>query len=90
VPERRKTAAAVREELFAWMGKRGYGFIRSEANMVMVDGRRPGRALVAALLAEKVAVGRTWPELPTHVRVTIGTAEEMAKFRTAFERVMAS
>ena len=26
--------------------------------------------------------------LPTHVRVTIGTAAEMEKFKTAFERVV--
>jgi len=28
--------------------------------------------------------------LPNHVRVTIGTGEEMARFKAAFERVMAS
>ena len=32
--------------------------------------------------------GRTWPALPNHVRVTIGTHDEMAKFKTAFESVM--
>lgn len=90
VSERRKVVADIREELFAWLDKKGYAFIPSEANMVMIDGRRPGREIATAMLQHKIAVGRTWPSLPQHVRVTVGTREEMAKFRTAFERVMES
>jgi histidinol-phosphate aminotransferase len=90
VPDRRKSASDVREDLFAWLGKKKYGFIPSEANMVMIDCTRPGRELIAPMLAEKVAIGRTWPALPTHVRVTIGTQEEMTKFKAAFEKVMGS
>jgi histidinol-phosphate aminotransferase len=40
------------------------------------------------MMREKVAIGRTWPSLPKHVRVSIGTKDEMAKFREAFGRVM--
>jgi histidinol-phosphate aminotransferase len=90
VPDRRKAATEVREDLFAWLKKKKYGFIPSEANMVMIESKKPGKELAAAMLAEKVAIGRTWPELPTHVRVTIGTQEEMTKFKTAFEKVMNS
>ena len=35
-----------------------------------------------------VLIGRPWPVWPTHVRITVGTAEEMARFRTAFQAVM--
>jgi histidinol-phosphate aminotransferase len=90
VPERSKAAAEVRDDLFAWLKKKGYGFIPSEANMVLIDGKRPGKELSAVMLASKVAIGRTWPALPTHVRVTIGTADEMTKFKAAFEKVMDS
>jgi histidinol-phosphate aminotransferase len=90
VPRRRKLMADVREDLFGWLDRKGYPFIPSEANMVLVDGRRPGRELVAALLEHKVAIGRSWPSLPNHARVTIGTREEMARFKAAFERVMDS
>jgi histidinol-phosphate aminotransferase len=90
VPERRKIVAEIREDLFAWMTKKGYAFIPSEANMVMIDGKRPGREIAAALLKHKVAIGRSWAALPNHVRVTIGTRDEMAKFKAAFERVMDS
>jgi histidinol-phosphate aminotransferase len=88
VADRRKRVAEIREDLFAWMSKKGYGFIPSEANMVLVDGQRPGKQLTQDLLKYKVAVGRSWPSLPNHIRVTIGTRDEMAAFRSALERVM--
>ena len=70
------------------MHKKGYAFIPSEANMIMVDSKRPGRQMAQAMLAQKVAIGRAWPSLPNHVRVTIGTRDEMSIFKTAFDRVM--
>ena len=77
-----------REETVEWLDKKGYAVLPSEANMIMVDVRRPGRAFGMAMLKEKVAIGRTWPSMPNHVRVSIGTREEMAKFRAAFAKVM--
>jgi histidinol-phosphate aminotransferase len=88
VAARRKLLADVREDLFAWLEKRKYDFIRSDANMVMIDTKRPGKDTAAAMLEHKVAIGRSWAAMPNHVRVTIGTREDMAKFKTAFERVM--
>src|SRR5439155_14348204 len=54
VPERRKIVADIRTDLFAWLDKKGYAFIPSEANMVMIDGKRPGQATAAALLQHKI------------------------------------
>jgi histidinol-phosphate aminotransferase len=90
VPDRRKALTDVREDLFAWLHKKGYAFIPSEANMVLIDGKRPGRETAEAMLKHKVAIGRSWAALPNHVRVTIGTRDEMAKFKAAFEQVMGS
>ena len=87
VPQRRKALAEVRADLCAWLDKKGHAYIPSEANMVLIDGKRPGREVAAAMLRHKVAIGRAWPSLPTHVRVTVGTRDEMAKFKAAFERV---
>ena len=67
---------------------KGYGYIPSEANMLLIDGKRPGKETAQAMLEHKVAIGRSWPSMPNHVRVTIGTRDEMAKFKKAFERVM--
>jgi histidinol-phosphate aminotransferase len=90
VADRRKIMAGIRADLFAWLDKKGYGYIPSDANMVLIDGKRPGKEVAAAMLERKVAIGRSWTALPNHVRVTIGTREEMAKFKDAFERVMES
>ncbi len=90
IPERRKTLTEIREDLCAWLDKLGIAYIPSEANMVMIDVKRPGRQVAEAMLKQKVAIGRAWPSLPTHVRVTIGTRDEMMKFRAAFQQVMAA
>jgi histidinol-phosphate/aromatic aminotransferase/cobyric acid decarboxylase-like protein len=42
-----------------------------------------------AMRKQKVYIGRVWPSWPTYVRVTVGTAEEMEKFKAAFLKVMA-
>jgi histidinol-phosphate aminotransferase len=88
VPTRRKIIADTREETVEWLEKKGYSVMPSEANMILIDVHRPGRAFGMAMLKEKVAIGRTWPSMPNHVRVSIGTREEMAKFREAFAKVM--
>jgi histidinol-phosphate aminotransferase len=88
VPKRRKIIADIREENVEWLEKNGHHVLPTEANMIMVDVRRPGMEFGQAMLKEKVAIGRTWPSFPNHVRVTIGTREEMACFRAAFARVM--
>jgi histidinol-phosphate/aromatic aminotransferase/cobyric acid decarboxylase-like protein len=91
VPERRKALADIREDLCAWLDKKAYAFIPSEANMILIDSKRPGRETAEAMLKQhKVAIGRSWEALPHHVRVTIGTRDEMARFKAAFERVMDS
>ena len=88
VESRRKLIADAREETAGWLEKKGFTVLPSEANMLMFDARRPSRRVFEALLAEKVVVGRPWASVPTHVRVTVGTREEMAAFRAALGRVM--
>jgi histidinol-phosphate aminotransferase len=88
IEKRRQIIGQVREETAEWLEKKGFAVIPSEANMIMVDVRRPGREVFNALLKENVVIGRTWQSMPNHVRVSIGTAGEMAKFRAAFGRVM--
>jgi len=80
VPERRKTMTAIRRETLAFLGAHKIETVPSEANMFMMNVKRPGREFITAMLGEKVAVGRVWPSWPTWVRVTVGTKEEMARF----------
>ena len=88
VESRRKIIADIRDETAGFLDKKGFAFLPSEANMLMIDVRKPGRQVFDALIKEKVAIGRSWPSMPNHVRISIGTRDEMAKFRSAFAKVM--
>ncbi len=89
VPTRRKLIAEERQSVFDFMDRHGFSHVPSASNKFMVDVGRPGEEFILAMRAEKVYVGRVWPSWPTHVRVTIGTAEEMEKFQSAMLKVMA-
>jgi len=88
VETRRKIIGDIRDQTAEWLDKKGYTPYPSEANMLMFGVKRPGRDVFNAMLKEKVAIGRIWASKPDFVRVSIGTADEMAKFRAAFARVM--
>lgn len=89
VPKRRKIIADIREDLSSWLTAKNIAFIPSVSNKIMIDVKRPGREVFAAMAAKGVYIGRSWPSLPTHVRVTIGTREEMERFKQVFAEVMA-
>ncbi len=88
VESRRKIIADLRTETAEWLDKKGYACLPSEANMLMIDVRKPGGRVFEAMVKEKVVIGRVWPSMPNSVRISIGTANEMAKFRAAFAKVM--
>jgi histidinol-phosphate aminotransferase len=89
VPERRKIIAAVRADTYAFLEKHNFKYVPSVSNKFMVDTKRPAREVISAMAGEKVYIGRPWEAWPTHVRVSIGTQDEMNKFKTAFLKVMA-
>ncbi len=57
----------------------GYEVGISDANFLMVNIKRDVKAFKADLLKRGVAVGRPFPPLNTHLRVSIGTMAEMEK-----------
>ena len=89
VPERRKKIGDVRNDTFSFLDKHNFTFVPSVSNCFMVDVKKPGGQVAAALAKEKVVVGRVWRAWPNHVRVTVGLPEEMEKFKAAFLKVMA-
>jgi histidinol-phosphate/aromatic aminotransferase/cobyric acid decarboxylase-like protein len=89
VPERRKLMRSVREDVFSCLSRNNIRFIPSESNCFMLDAQRPAKEFIAAMARENVFVGRVWPSMPTWSRITVGTAEEMAKFKQAVAKVMA-
>jgi histidinol-phosphate/aromatic aminotransferase/cobyric acid decarboxylase-like protein len=90
VPTRRKLIAQVREDTFNFLEKNNYKFVPSVSNCFMVDTGQPGANVALAMRKENVYVGRVWPVWPNYVRVTVGTADEMKKFQTAFSKVMSA
>ena len=91
VPLRRKINKDTLDSTLEYLQKNNFAFIPgAQANMFMVDVKRPGAEVQRAMLGEKVAIGRVWSIYPTMVRVTVGTPEEMKKFQTAFTKVMNS
>lgn len=90
IAERKKYTAGVREETLQWLTGKGYAVTQSISNCFMVDAKRPSHDVIAAMAARNVFVGRPWPSWPNWVRVTVGTPEEMARFRSAFQTVMSA
>jgi histidinol-phosphate aminotransferase len=66
----------------------GYAVIPSEANFFMVHLRRPVPPVIEAFKKKGVLVGRPFPPLMEHLRVSVGTADEMSRFLTAFKDVV--
>jgi len=68
--------------------KMGYKQIPSQANFIMFDVKRPVVPLIKALKERNVQVGRLFPALPNHMRLTIGKKTEMEVFLSAFRQVV--
>jgi histidinol-phosphate aminotransferase len=88
VAERRAINTRIREDAFTFLEKKGVKYIPSETNFFMMEAGRPGEEFVRAMANQRVFIGRVWPAWPTRVRVTVGTQEEMDKFKAAVERVI--
>jgi histidinol-phosphate aminotransferase len=90
VPERRKINTDIRNETFSWLSTNNFKFIPSQTNCFMIDTGRPGKDVMTAMAAKNVYIGRVWPIWPNHVRITVGTRSEMAKFQQAWKEVMSA
>jgi histidinol-phosphate aminotransferase len=88
IPARKKKIADIRMENLAWLKSQGYACTPSESNCFMLDVRRPGAEVQAALAQKDMFVGRIWPAWPNSLRITVGTRDEMLAFQKAFTDVM--
>jgi histidinol-phosphate/aromatic aminotransferase/cobyric acid decarboxylase-like protein len=85
IGDRRTRYNAIRAETCAWLKKKGIGFIEPNANFIMIDlGAKDVRQVHPALIARGVAAGRPFPPLYNMLRVSVGSAVDMEKFRQAF------
>ncbi len=88
IQARRKINADVRDSTFAWLDANGWRHTRGVSNCFMIDTGVPAKRVIDAMQARNVYIGRVWPAWPNHVRISVGTADEMAQFQTAFAATM--
>jgi histidinol-phosphate aminotransferase len=66
----------------------GYTVIPSETNFFMVHIKRPVQPVIEEFRKKGVLVGRPFPPMLEHLRVSVGTPDEMGRFMTAFKEVV--
>jgi len=78
---------ALRRKTTSELNALGYETLPSETNFFMVSIGREVVPVIEEFRKKGVAVGRPFPPMTTHMRVSIGTADEMARFMTAFKEI---
>src|SRR2546430_17719926 len=84
----RKMSNEARSFTLTELEKMGHRSIPSQANFIMFDCKRPVVPIIKAMKEKNVQVGRLFPALPNHMRLTIGKKSEMESFVSAFKQVM--
>ena len=91
VPTRKAIIGDTRRDTLAWLKAEGYRPIgESQSNCFMIDTGRDAHGVVTAMRGQGVWIGRSWPIWPNAVRVSVGTPQDMARFKTAFKTVMSA
>ena len=76
-----------RDELVRWLRSRGLAAADSDANFVLFGRFGDRHAVWQGLLDRGVLIREVGP--PCWLRVSVGTADEMAAFRAALDEVLA-
>ncbi|MEO6446792.1 MAG: histidinol-phosphate transaminase [Gemmatimonadaceae bacterium] len=83
----KRVTIELRESTTRELRAMGYDVIPSEANFFMVQLGRPVPPVIDEFKAKGVLVGRPFPPMNTHLRVSVGTPEEMQRFLVAFRDI---
>jgi histidinol-phosphate aminotransferase len=81
---------AQRERTMKALRDLGHEVIPSQTNFFMVGLRRDVQPVIQAFREENVLVGRPFPPMTQHLRVSVGVPEEMDRFVAAFKKIMAT
>ena len=74
--------------LKAEFNRLGLKYFEPCGNFVMFDAGRPSQAVFEALLRKGIISRARWTHYPTHIRITVGSAEQNRKFIEALEQVL--
>ena len=80
----------IRDDTIAKLKALGYEVLPSEANFFMVGLKREAGDVAPEFQKRDVMVGRPFPPMTQHLRVSVGTQAEMDKFVAAFKEIMAA
>lgn len=80
---------AARAYATKWFTDAGYDVVPSATNFILVNIRRDTLEFREACMRQGVAVGRAFPPLLQHSRISIGTMDEMRRATDVFRRVLA-
>jgi histidinol-phosphate aminotransferase len=83
----RRTTRELRDKTTAELKALGFSVIPSQTNFFMVHVKRHVVPLAEEFRKKGVLVGRPFPPMTEHLRVSIGTADEMSRFMAAFRDI---
>ena len=86
----KKVTIELRDKTTKELQTMGYDVIPSEANFFMVGIKRPVPPVIDAFKAKGILVGRPFPPMNEHLRVSVGTPAEMQRFTTAFREIFST
>ncbi|WP_336985068.1 pyridoxal phosphate-dependent aminotransferase [Asaia sp. HN128] len=90
IKARRDEMIAARSMTFDHLAKRNIRIVPgSQANMFLVDWKKPASQMKTAFAAKKVEIGRNWDIWPTMSRVSIGSMKDMDAFCAALDQILA-
>jgi histidinol-phosphate aminotransferase len=90
VNELRARNARIRTDFVGWLEKHDRRSIPSDANFMMIDLGRPVPPVIDALKQRGFLVGRLFPSMPNHLRVSLGTEEQMERFKPVLAELLRS
>ena len=86
----RESTLQLRKKTTAELERLGYAVLPSDANFFMVHIRQEVAPVIDAFRSRGVLVGRPFPPMLEHLRVSVGTPDEMDRFVAAFKQIVTS
>jgi histidinol-phosphate aminotransferase len=86
----KREAIQLREKTIAELKSLGFTSIPSQTNFFMVHLKKPVVPVIDEFRKKHVIVGRPFPPMNEHLRVSVGTPDEMSRFMVAFKEIVAA